>query len=561
MYYYFYDASFNMEKQKLEAPIYDDAWEYLYHKTVAEPLSAGELTELSELVGLILEDDGLSPVWQNCFTAETFLDFKPTTAVLGYWSPDPNAGIRYDPYSKMSQHHFASSTIGLPGITGAKTALGVCLVINQLYAEKKYTAIEQIIKKIVWKSFRSICDYYHAAADKTEILFDDNATMALFQWLSFLPLKNKDHLLTFFDTGRVLPDALKGINPEFFPANFRAVLDAFGNRTKSSKLAKEQHNIGEFNLLLIEHYLNEEHYSDSEITEAGLKKIATWQPKVILIPTITRLGRKIKFLELSERIKEYVKQIPGYDPWIVLDDAQGLMRMKSTEYLPPNCSAETHSWEFYDAILYTPAKVVGGLMGSAGILFNKQKFELTQNQFQESLLNYRARKYSLISTDSNRVDEYNKQAPGVVQAGELASAIIELREMEYTNQIDSILGQCYQKIVGVLDEFPEFIKVMKKGVGRTYIPSIVPYHFKSRENGLSPHQVKSKMVEFKKSLYDQGYIIPALVTPPNNELDKIVGYLRFAFNTKNCTPEYLSQIEKLAQVLKITLKTIFSSKE
>jgi hypothetical protein len=485
------------------------------------------------------------------FTPDILHYFTSNEAVLGQWYKDINIArknnSRFEPYSIMEKFHFASSTIGLPGKEGATVAKAICRNLNNIKnsndsPESKLQQIEQLVSQIAIRAFESVCDYYNLDQQKSEILFDDNATMALYQFMSYLPLRTYDCCLTFFDTGRVIPAALQGTNPETHQDNFRPTIDIFGNKQRIKDLNKHEH-INQFFVLNIEHYIHGKHKTDEEIKNDILHIVTKSKPEIILIPSVTRLGRLLPFNKICRSIKESTKETPNYNPWIILDDAQGVLRIPQNSY--------ENTWQNYDAILQTGAKVTGALMGAGAIIFNKEKFYSEAIDFSESKLTYRSNRYNFISTDHQRIAKFNSYATGVCNAPEIASLIIELGKIEYTPEIDQHLQKFRQQICTILELFNRHIEILKPENGVNYIPSIIGFHF-----GKSAQMA----AEFKSGLNREPdkIIIPALVSPLNSQ-DQIAAYSRIALDPKHCTDETTTALysEKISYLTKRLKEILF----
>ena len=167
------------------------------------------------------------------------------------------------------------------------------------------------------------------------------------------------------------------------------------------------------------HY-NVHYLSDDEITHQSLLMMETTRPEVIVIPALTRTGRRIAFIELCETLRAY-SQVLGHDPFIILDDAQGLGRIMRSRYHPRADGRFVNLWSYADRVILIGAKVKGPVMGSGAMLLSKDGFQRHQLPFGMSPLQYRARQSAFMSDDESRVAEHNRSAPGIAQTLEIAS--------------------------------------------------------------------------------------------------------------------------------------------
>ncbi len=106
-------------------------------------------------------------------------------------------GVRYVPWREMMGRHMASSTVGVPHVQGAKLACLVAERIMRAKDEGDHRAINDLSFGVVKRVFEDLCRFYGLPTGETEAMFDDNATMVLYQFLGLLGLSADDHLLTF----------------------------------------------------------------------------------------------------------------------------------------------------------------------------------------------------------------------------------------------------------------------------------------------------------------------------------------------------------------------------
>ncbi|MDZ4784447.1 MAG: hypothetical protein SGJ02_00050 [bacterium] len=359
-------------------------------------------------------------------------DFKRLSwdgGVLGELIKDREAaiakGVRYVPFAAISELSFNHPTFGVPNVEGARAAFIVAEMLMTASSKSEYATIEAITAKVSFDAFRSMCQQYgQLDTQMTEAIFDDNATTSFFQFLGSLNLKPGSEILAFHNTGRVMPDALKGENPRFLKSNFNPNVDIWGNL----QLETPNVNIGPFKVRHID--AETEHFaSNQELLDQVIKQVDEIKPALIIINTVTRTGRRLQFVDIASAIKERYSET-DYAPLIVLDDAQGLGRLAPQKYLTSSTGKKVSSiWDYADAVFFTGAKMVSSLMGAGGVLFNKDRFIASQVEFSESPLSYRARKYAFVSYDQDRMNSYNEAAFGVVNTPELASLIFAINDL------------------------------------------------------------------------------------------------------------------------------------
>lgn len=460
--------------------------------------------------------------------------------VLGEFTIDRDEGIRkgirYIEYEKMYPLAFNSATLSPPNVHAARAAYIVASTLAHCVQTENIHALEQTVANVSRNTFERLCERYRVGTSCSEVLFDDNATMALFQWLAMLPRKSHDYMLTFFDTGRIIPEALAGKNPEFLPDNFHPALDVWGNRERAAvqpiDLTKNDYD-------LVEHY-TDRYLSNSEVLDDVIRIIETTHPAVILLPTVTRAGRRLPFIEFCQAIRDKANNL-GYDPIIILDDAQGLGRMISRHYNYRADGRKAELWDYVDAVLATGAKVVGALMGSGVLLCNRERFATKQIAIEDSPLRYRARQYSLISDDLARIACYNGCASGVAQSPELASLSIALTELPRPEEVYGLMQSVRAMVVMQLKKISG-ITVLEPGaaVDAKFEDSIVTFYLTNHpRSGASLRRALAEPRENGDVELDSLPItLPAIIHADKRE------YLRLSFDPARVVLEsqYLRKI-------------------
>jgi len=494
------------QKPSLESPIQETA-DFI---NVEELISNPELREK-------LKQTALNGRNHHVFSGDagiTYHDlekFRWKGGVLGILNLERDEAVikgeRWLPYRDMEELHFATSTFAVPRQNPARAAY---VVTEELDRARKHSDIEEtqdIISRVSRKCFDALCQNYGVDVKDTEVLFDDNASTALYQYLGHIYGKRSENILkpgngilTFFDTGRVIPMTIMGNNPEAQKFNFKPNIDAFQN----AKLAASCPALGD-NLFphLVSHLKNGNCLSDQEILKNITDKMEGIAneplPRIFILPTVTRLGRRLPFVEMSIAIREHaatlntlaeMKNLPiPYEqpPIIILDDCQGLGRVREKRYLTGRDESGIKEseiqtvWDYADGIMLTGAKVLGALMGSGAMLMKKSHFEKDATPFNDSEIKKRARKFAFYSTDKKRVEEYNLHAQGVIQTPEVASLTVALEEMpnldHFNHKIDSRLKELREHVINTLKEIPHMhILEPEANGGVEFISSIISFH-------------------------------------------------------------------------------------
>jgi hypothetical protein len=434
-------------------------------------------------------------------------------------------GIRYVPYQEMLPLAFNSATLSPPSPTAARAAHAIASLLSYHSLQGDTAETERLVANISRTAFEELCSRYRVDTHASEAIFDDNATMALFQFLGMLKREPDRQALTFFDTGRVMPQALQGLNPEFLADNFHPAIDVWGNR---ERVRNRSVNLCAWKpCSLIEHYTD--HYrSDSEILQETLQKLDDLRPEVIVIPTVTRAGRRLAFIELCEAIKAKSNEL-GISPLVILDDAQGLGRMSADRYTTRKDGSSASLWNFADAVLLTGAKVTGALMGSGAIVFNKEAFKERQLPLGIGPLQYRARQYAFVSDDAERIREHNRSAPGVAQTPEIASLSAALRQLPQPKEVYTLMRSLRTFVVDKLKGIPG-IRVLEPGpeIRASFEDSIVAFHLRDYPNSAADFRRElAKPRNLGSARWDNFPItLPAIITAP----EKDVQYLRLALD-------------------------------
>lgn len=433
----------------------------------------GEFNAESYLSKILSHPSPLQALSESSFRADDLTSFRWDGGVLGEFIPDRSVavrkGVRWLSYEEMKPLGFNSSTVGIPNQSSARAALAVAQSLQNAVREGRSDRAEELSACVAQRAFEALSRHYAIRERDSVVLFDDNGTTALFQLLGLLRLPAGSTLVTFFDTGRVMPEALRGENPVLLPFNFKPAIDLWNNARH--ELANRP--IGPYNLHLMHHFVDF-FRSDQAICDDLLSVTADLKPTVFVIPTVTRLGRLLPFIELSRAIREEARAC-GYDPFIILDDCQGLGRLDLCQYLcergGDHCAG---LWQNCDAIMGTGAKVMGALMGTGFLLASRERFFARVANVAESPLSYRARRYGFLSTQEDEVRAYNSTAPGIVHGAELASLSIALQEYPNLNLMREHLEALDTQVVRELEAIPEVQVLESRTV--PHVPGIIGFH-------------------------------------------------------------------------------------
>ena len=427
-----------------------------------------------------------NPLVTNCLEMDDLASFHWDGNVLGELETNRSEaikkGIRYRPFGEIAPYFFASSTLNVPDRKATLAALATAQFLAENVTAKKLETTEKLIAGTTKKSFELLCRHYALNQADTEAVFDDNATMALYQFLGLCDLKRGDSIVGFVDMGRVMPNALKGNNPEFVPANFQAAVDIWQNRA-SARAYVDSHddnagNLEELNLEIIDHFgENGEYESDAKLIDIIIALLKEKKPKIFVMPTVTRSGRRLPTQKICAEIRANQENV-GYMPILIIDDAQGMARLQQKEYLhDPNGFAVADLLQHADAIFFTGAKALRALPGSSALLYKKSLTEKL-DPFMDSKLRYRARRYGFYSTDASRVADYNNAAPALAQTPELASLNATLPDCAdnaiYAHEKMTALNK---KIIDELKTISGVQIVMADNVDSFCIPDIITFSF------------------------------------------------------------------------------------
>lgn len=483
----------------------------------------------------------------NSFSGRELAQFNWHGAVLGEFTPNREEGIRkcirYVPYEQMAPLAFNSATLSPPLPEAGRAAFVVAKVLVHLVENNNTRECEELVANVSRTAFETLCHRYGVDSGQSEVLFDDNATMALYQYLGMVKREEDKFAMTFFDTGRVMPQALMGLNPEFLPDNFHPAMDVWGNR---ERVREQSCNLSKWECDLVEHY-TDSYLSDEEITSQTLLVIETTRPEVIVIPTVTRTGRRINFVELCEQVKTKAAELK-YSPLIILDDAQGLGRMAPSRYKTKSDGHVTNLWNYADGVLLTGAKVSGALMGSGAILFSKDAFQQRQLPFGASPLQYRARQYALMSDDLARVEEHNRAAPGIAQTPEIASLTMALGHLPKPNEVFNMMRQMREFVVDKLKAIPG-IKVLEPegNIHAKFEDSIVAFYLEDYPSDRDVRHFRSLLAnprDLGKPRWDGLPItLPAIIAADRRH------YLRLALDPARAVDPDESYLLKVSYVI------------
>ena len=328
------------------------------------------------------------------------------------------------PYTELEQLAFHSCTLGIPNRECAKAALAISLLISEY--EKSPKQIHALTATICAETFRELCEIYHLPPESTEAFFDDNATTALCQLLALIPDVSSRSILSFSDTGRLINPILKGTWPFSHDANFPAAIDIWNNKRldalhySRSSLPNNVYNI---------HTYAPHRVTHDDILEKVSGIATTERVSLAIIPTITSSGYCIPFKEVAQILRTHPNT---RDAVILLDDCQGIGRLnlKTGENIFGN--REHELWSDFDGVFLTGAKVLGSLLGSGAILWQKDRLNAHFTRFEKSPLKKRHRRWAFCSEDLEKISEWNEVSrdAGMAQAPELTSLLVALKRLK-----------------------------------------------------------------------------------------------------------------------------------
>lgn len=510
-------------------------------------------------------------------------------------------GERWLPYKEMEEFHFATSTFAVPRQNPARVAYIIAEELDQARKHGNIERAQEIISRVSRKAFEKLCENYGVDLKDTEVLFDDNASTALYQYLGQIYGKRKEcilnpgnGILTFFDTGRVIPITIMGNNPESQKFNFKPAIDVFNNAQYAESVTELGDNLFPH---LLSHYNNGRYISDQEILKNITDKMEGISnepiPRIFIIPTVTRLGRRLPFVEMSIAIREHAetlnelatkKSLPRpYEkpPVIILDDCQGLGRVREKRYLTGRDESGIKEsdvqsvWDYADGIMLTGAKVLGALMGSGAVLMKKEHFKQYATPFEDAVAQPRARKFAFYSSDERRVHAYNFYAPGVAQAPEIASLSMALEELpnldHFHLKIDSRLKALRHDILTGLSEIPHMhILEPEQPKDMTFISSIISFHItkdgvdlgeKIKQHLSVPHALREGVGAPLHPEYDQKPI-----TIPSKVEDQQLSLLRLSLDPHKVSTvegykEYALKVQYVLARMKREVEALLDSSE
>ena len=417
-------------------------------------------------------------------------------------------GVRNRSWSEVLDGWYASSTINVPNLHGALFALWTRTQMQDYSSEalndpNKYEVacikLHDLMMNVVTNLSENLISQYSLNASNHEIMFEENATTALFNFLNLVPQGDKAKYLTFCDTGRPVPSAMLHNDPKSLLNNFAGTMRI--GHYEEKPLVKP-----EVELYLVSHYANGGFRDDKELIEEITKYVSNEKPNVILIPTLTRTGRIVPFQKIGEIVRK-LNQEGKTSTLCILDDAQGFGRLDKGLYKDID--------NYADAILGTGAKVIGALSGTGFIITRKGLISESSNL--DSMIDaLRLKMYGYYTGDHSTLGNvYSKlKRQGAIHSvPELASFSAALPDyFSKVNETTKIRVEALRaKIVESLKQNKNITVFDYSNIGLD--PSIVAFDVK----GISPF-------EFKKSVQepdgDLTITLPALITIDEHRIVK-----------------------------------------
>lgn len=449
--------------------------------------------------------------------------------------PEKGQPPRIDAKSYETSEPFwmASSSQAFPHRRSVAAAQLVAEAIESAVHEHDSSSIEKILAGVSYKAYVSLCQFYDLNRDDTEVLFDDNATLATYQFLGMVETGDSPHLVSSVDIGHTMKLALGGKKAEELMFGFTPALDIWGNSSIDHSLAQ---SVGPFQTHLIDTFHDKGYQTDTDFIAAIQRLLEEYRPKLFIIPTVTSSGRILPFIAACRLIREYAQSAEGYNPVVILDDAQGCGRMSASAYRE---EAMQTIWDYADAILMTGAKVMGALPGSSAMLINKSRFQTFERQIEKNPLLYRARKYGFISNDPRRTNAYNELAGRLCNAPEIASLTQAALDVDLSLVASKALASASDYARDRLRQMSG-VHLVEGGSEGSTTKSIVAFYLadhpksakvfrdallRHEDNSFSDHLPVTlpKLIETEQRDYLRIALDPARISPDysNNSLEKV----------------------------------------
>lgn len=445
-------------------------------------------------------------------------------------------------YKAAEPFWVASSSQAFPKRRCVAAAQLVAEAIESAVHEHDLASIENILAGVSYKAYSSLCKFYNLNRDDTEILFDDNATLAMYQFLGMVETGRNPHLVSSVDIGHTMKLTLAGKKAEELLFSFKPALDIWGNSSIDHSMARP---VGPFQTHLIDTFHGEGYQTDTDFIASIRTLLDEFRPKIFIIPTVTSSGRILPFVSVCKRIRDYALGTNGYNPVIILDDAQGCGRMLTGAYTRED-TAQT-IWDYADAILMTGAKVMGALPGSSAMLINKSRFQTFEREIHKNPLLYRARKNGFISNDPRRTNAYNEVAKRLSNAPEIASLTQAVQDINLSLVSDKAMKGASEYASSRLDRIPG-VHLVAKGVDSSTVDSIITFYLARHPK--SAKAFRDDLLQNKNNEFS-GYLpitLPKLIETEHRD------YLRVALDpTRVNSPGYVDSLEKIFNQLSATI--------
>lgn len=326
-------------------------------------------------------------------------------------------------YTELERYAFHSCTLGIPCREGARAALATALLLSRY--NSTHEQAHELTARITAETFSELCDTYNLTRDTTEAIFDDNATTALFTLLALLSQDTPHSILSFCDTGRLIHPVLEGTPPFGCKANFEAAVDIWENKKVDSLIKPQGHFTGRIHRI---HTYLPQRATHEQLLEQVRCQLEAHTISLAIIPTITSSGYRVPFSDVARILRSHPN---GENAILILDDCQGIGRLNLTTGKSILEEDGDLLWKHFDGVFLTGGKVLGALLGSGAILWQRARLKNRLKPFKQSSIRQRHRTWSFWSTDINRVLHWNQSARtgGMAQAPELASLLASLRRL------------------------------------------------------------------------------------------------------------------------------------
>jgi hypothetical protein len=269
-------------------------------------------------------------------------------------------GERYKSWAEISKWHFANATIARPHMDFIREPMETLKKIREIMSFAKENPkeandqLDSLYRPRVDRTvglLRKIFGHKNAA-----IIFEENGTNALALLRNMLASK-EDVVLAATHEGRLVIDALKGINTVNRPENFRQPVGVF---TPPKTAESFEGKVIQYDLIDGEGFK-----TNSQIFNEVMHQIRLAHPRLVVLPHVSRTGRILPVREIGRAIQKLNRGLRR-KTYFIVDGIQAIGRLPQSEMRQP--------LRYVDAYVITSAKALGGPMQGA-ILLRKELLE------------------------------------------------------------------------------------------------------------------------------------------------------------------------------------------